>query len=289
MIVQYGRTYALKCTNRVNSTEVEIQDVRITFNISKKEKIDENEITLSIYNLSPNTRGLLVAPLDVNKNGQILVELSCGYQEDNAIIFKGFCEAKSLYSPPNWVTTLKGKEGAKEYEDFDFEKTYPAGTPIQRIVTDIAKKSETELSLGKIPITGTLPRGRAFTGKPKQIIEALQNKYGFQFTIQNGVTKVQGGSAKVIPDIGTAKLDPETGLLGRPYRDGDIVRTTCLINPKIIVGSAIQLFVNANSPLNGFYMVKKMSCRGDSWGGSWQQELELSVEGAGPEIFSDKS
>ncbi|TDI74595.1 MAG: hypothetical protein E2O82_03690 [Betaproteobacteria bacterium] len=286
-MTQFGRVAEIKAINTAASQEITISGLRITWSIQKKEKLDENSGTIKIYNLSPSSRGLLEEPKDAEDNGQIYVDLKAGYAGSGAdTIFKGFCFATSEFVGSDWVTTLKGVEGKKEYMSFEFEKTYPAGTPIITVLQDMAKKSGAPISLGENAIKGTLPRGRAFSGAVKSTIEDLQGKYGFQFTVQNGNTKVQGGSSEVTA-ISTTLLNASTGLLGKPAKMGDIIKVKCLVNPAIEGGSAILLESIERPDLKGKYTVKKYSSSGDTWGGEWSMNLELSKDGPGPENFAE--
>ena len=139
-----------------------------------------------------------------------------------------------------------------------------------------------------LPITAVLSRGRAFSGPPKNIIENLQSKYGFEFDVQDEETKSGAGTkTAILAGIPQVILTRTSGLIGEPQVKGEIVKANCLLNPQIRPGAPLTLFSLEQPLLNGVYTVKKADMKGDSWSGDWSMSLELSRSGNGPTNYMD--
>jgi len=288
-MTQYMRVAEATITNTVLKTdnEIKVAGLRFTFNISKKGKTDENQATISIYNMSPDSRKLCETEKDKLGGGQTRIELRVGYgaKDKPAVIFRGLCDVINTYTAPNWITQFRGLDGSSQYRNFNFEKSYPAGTSISKIVEDLVKASGTKLTTTD-PIEGALPRGRALSGPAKNTIENLQSKYGFEFDVQDEETVVGSGKSK-IEDKATVLLGRNSGMIGEPQVKGKIIIVQCLLNPAIRPGALIFLDSLKQDKVTGNYLCKKVNSTGDSWGGQWTMTLELEKTGAGPSIFID--
>ena len=288
-MTQYMRVAEATITNTVLKTnnEIEVAGLRFTFNISKKGKTDENQASIKIYNLSPESRKLCETEKDKLGSGQTRIELRVGYgsKDKPTVIFRGLCDVVNTYTTPNWITEFRGLDGSSQYRSFEFEKSYPAGTSIQKIVEDLVKASGTKLT-STDNIEGVLPRGRALSGPAKNTIENLQSKYGFEFDVQDEETVVGSGKSK-IKDKATVILGRNSGMIGEPQVKGSIIIVTCLLNPAIRPGALIFLDSLKRDKVTGNYVCKKVTSVGDSWGGNWQMTLELEKTGSGPTLFLD--
>jgi hypothetical protein len=269
------------------NNSIDVTGLRFTFNISKKGKTDENQATIKIYNMSPESRKLCETVTTKLGGGQTHIELRVGYgtKDKPVVIFRGLSNVVNTYTTPDWITEFRGLDGSSQYRDFEFEKSYPAGTAISTIVKDIADASGTKVTTTD-KIEGVLPRGRALSGPAKNTIENLQSKYGFEFDVQDEETVVGSGKSK-IQDKATVTLARYSGMIGEPQIKGAIVLVSCLLNPAIRPGAIIFLDSLKQDKVTGNYLCKKVNTTGDSWGGQWTMTLELEKTGAGPAVFID--
>jgi len=288
-MTQYMRVAEATIINTTldKDNSIKVAKLRFTFSISKKGKTDENQATIRIYNLSPDSRKLCETEKDKQGAGQTHIELRVGYgaKDKPSVIFRGLCDVINTYTTPNWITEFRGLDGSSQYRSFDFEKSYPAGTSIQKIVEDIAKESGTKLTITD-KIEGVLPRGRALSGPAKNTIENLQSKYGFEFDVQDEETVIGSGKSR-IEDKASVTLARYSGMIGEPHVRGSIVIVQCLLNPSIRPGAIIFLDTLRRDKLTGNYLCKKVTSTGDTWGGNWSMVLELEKSGAGPKLFLD--
>lgn len=281
---QLGRTASLTITNRVTGRSVNVNTLRVVFQIKKSPKQDGNRAKIEIYNLSPESRELINTSVDDKGDPQTHVELRVGYRDSTeGIIFRGGCEVMSTYKPPNWVTTLLGEDGTSQFK-YVFEKTYSKGTPVFTVVKEIAEASGIE-KFRLLPMTDLLKKTRTFSGPPLKIISSLQKTYGFTFDIQDEGVIIRSNKYGLDPRY-LVKMDAASGLLGEPRTRGDLVVIDTLINPDIRPNSYINL-VSGNAALNGVYIIQRVDSTGDSYSGAWTMTVEM-LPTSTPEKISTK-
>jgi hypothetical protein len=273
----YQRWATMTCINteglNLLTNSITISGLRVTFDIKKGPKLKTNKATIKVYNLSPNSRGFVQLPIDDMRLPTLQIQLNVGYGEEEKIVFLGRATAVSNWEAPNWVTTFTATDGDVQFDLFQYEKKFKAGTPVSVIVNDLL--SQSGLELGKIsPITGNLEKPRTFSGPPLRILQNLQSTYGFAFDVQDqNVRVVPGGATALTTSI--IKVDLSSGLVGQPRVKDNLVIIDMLINPDVKPGTLIQLISTEILTLSGVYLVLKMSLKGDNWGSSWLANLEM--------------
>ncbi len=277
---QFNRLAEVYIANTETTESFSISNLRISFKVTNKDSADDSKAEIKIYNLNGTKRSVLVAGQREDGTGKIEVDLRCGYEgESPKTIFKGVCTAENSHVPPEWVSTLKGEGGVSSVLTSDFEKTYPAGTPIRKIVEDIAASLSLEVDSKGGGIKGSLNKARTFSGPIRETVERLQSRYGFQFTVNSGKVLIQERSDD--PALTDVLLTKNTGLISKPISHGEFVKVRCLINPSIVAGTSIDLRSADNTPLSGRYTVKETEITGDNWSGDWSMEVTLSRKGSG--------
>lgn len=251
-------------------------NLRITFEATKGYKPKKNKAKISVYNLSPFNRSQVLGTTTRGGNPKLQVVLSAGYGLLKGVLFTGIGTSKTLWEPPNYVTTFEVTDGAAALNTSFVNKAYPKGTPIDFIITDVAVVLiNSGIVLGPYPPIGVaLKRGRSFSGGAVRVLEDLGSKYGFEFDVQDGVGTIRTDSVPVSP-APPVVLSKYSGLVGRPYTDGKIVRARSLINPLIKPGSSVSLVVSDPS-LVGAYAVKSVVSKGDNYGDDWTMSIEMA-------------
>lgn len=273
----FKRIATATITNLQTEKQIEVEGLRITFSIKKKRKSDENEATISIFNLNTLSRGAIQSDETDSGDGQTLIELSAGYADSQpAVLFKGIGKVVSEWVEPNWVSKVEATDGATQMNSLIFEKQYVAGMPVSQIVVDIIEASG--LTVGRlVPPPGVLPRTRTFSGPPATILGSLASTYNFTIDIQNEEASTQ------IPGTPTGDLvllSIDTGLIGIPVKRGTVVECQSVINPSLIPGNSVTL-LTPTSGLSGFYLLKSVDIEGDSWSGPWTMKLQMEVPSIG--------
>jgi len=252
-------------------------NLRVTFELKKGYKPKKNTAKISVYNLSTFNRGLVLAPTSRGGSPKLQVVLSAGYGLLKGVLFTGRGTSKTLWEPPNYVTTFEVTDGAASLSTSFVNKAYPIGTPIDFIIADVAVVLiNSGIVLGPYPPIGlALKRGRSFSGGAVRVLEDLGSKYGFEFDVQDGVGTIRTDAVPVAP-VPPVVLSRYSGLIGRPYTDGKIVRAQSLINPLIKPGALVALAVSDPS-LVGAYVVKTVVSKGDNYGDDWTMSLEMAA------------
>lgn len=264
----------------INLSGIEVEGLRITFDIKKGPKLKTNKAKIKVYNMSPDSRGFVQIPVDDLKLPVLQIQLDVGYGGDEKILFLGRATAVSTWEPPNWVTTFEATDGDVQFDLFQYEKKFPTKTPIFVIVNDILAQSGLDLG-STLPISGHLKKSRTFSGPPLHILQDLASTHGFAFDVQDEkIRLVPGGFSIVTSSI--IKLDASSGMIGTPRVKDNLVIVDMLINPDVKPGTFITLISVTDKLLSGVYLVKKMSFKGDNWGGSWIANVEMQS------IFEDE-
>lgn len=272
----FKRVATATITNLQSNKQIEVKELRITFTIKKKRKSDENEASISIYNLNELSRGT-VQSNEKDGDGQTLIELKAGYVDTpQAVLFRGIGKIVSSWVEPNWVTKIEATDGTTQLNNLIFEKQYVAGMPISQIIVDIIIGSG--LTVGRlVPPPGVLSRTRTFSGPPAKILGDLASSYNFTIDIQNEEASTHVGTT---PTGDLILLSLEKGLIGIPVRRGTVVECQSIINPDLKPGNSVTL-LSPTSGLSGFYVIKSVDIQGDSWSGPWTMKLQMEVPAVG--------
>jgi hypothetical protein len=267
-----NRVVKVKLTNLFTSQTLEVSDLRVTFDIKKKRKADENHARISIYNLSSHTRFLMQAPATAAGDGQTQISLLVGYEDTEVSeLFRGVGNLVSEYKAPDWVTSIDATDGVDKLGAVIFEKQYSAKYPVAGIVDDIIKASGMPAG-NTAAIPGRLKKARSFSGPVSKILADLQSTYNFTFDVQNETANTSlniGIDPRQIVSLGI-----ENGLIGYPKKKGKLVVVECLINSAIRTNGFVQLNTTVQG-LTAVYSVKKIDVKGDNWSGQWTMVLEL--------------
>jgi hypothetical protein len=291
----FGKIVELYIGNNITYTQVGISDLKIEFDIEKTNTIAPNSATIKIYNLSENSRGLIS---NIKKPQDAWVLLRAGYQDEQGAqdIYKGnIIRITNQKEPPNIITTIETQDGIYQ-SNIRLSLGYPSGTPIKRIINDIAKQMNVTIDSGSI----NFPKNRTFRfsiiGRAEDALTRLCAKLNYEWCIVNGKIKF---TKKGDGDIGkTLKLDYTSGLIGSPVKVQDAVpdndkmnantgsfqvlatqkgnytltlqgwEVTSLLQPTIEPKS--KIIVSSEDMDEGVYIVEKVQHKGDNWEGDFQ-------------------
>lgn len=282
---KFGRSAELTITNLVDNTQIVVKGLRVTFSITKSDKAGDNKAQITIYNLATQSRELIQTQVDKAKKPQTHVELRCGYASDpTRVLFRGIGEVVSSRKPPNWETKITCEDGVQELKSEPYEKKFPAGTTVSTIINDMLAS----LGISKtaeVPVTATIPKARAFSGDPLANIQDLQDTYGFEFDIQEQGALLRPKNER-LPTATLTTLGRDSGMINSPRVKGGIVVCDALLDPNLRPGNYVKLTTEVVL-LNGEYVIKRATYKGDTWSGDWKVSLEL--EDAPPSVFQPQS
>lgn len=189
-----------RCAVRIFGTEdILIDKLDIEFEIMKDLEEEPNEATVTIYNLSENTRSQTIDP--ASKNTPIEIYFTPFGSKDLISAFTG--EIDSVVSTPlrpGYSTTLRCSSQKWQHRSLYVEKTYSMGTPAQQIVNEL-------VGIINMPVTQVPPLvhpillSHSFSGPAFQILRRFLFDFGRTAYIRDGVLMITSAYATPIPTV----------------------------------------------------------------------------------------
>lgn len=234
MSLLFDRVTEIKVYSR--GQEISISDYDMEFDILATSKKDPNTAKITVYGLSENQRNLF-GP------GLLAIEFYAGYKDSLGMIFRGSWDPKKSYAShtktgPVWQTVIETGDGLKEFQIAFVNKSYSAGTPLEKILTDISGLFGVPLVM-EFTRPETLLHAATFTGRAANVLEDLAWSYKFDWSIQHGSVLITERD-EPSQTAGTATvLSYSTGLVGSPIvtTDGIECETMMLstVKPKGLI------------------------------------------------------
>ncbi len=277
----FGRKWRLVAGPAEASQQIEITALRIGFKVERGHKRKQNDSTIDIYNLGPDSRAKLSQ--DEGATGArkaISASLEAGYEDAFPLIFQGKIHRVShRREGPDWITSLEADDGPHQLMKARISKAFKAGTK----VTDAFKAIADELGVGLGNALEEFKQGNfsrgiteyteglVLAGTGKDVIDRLMDSAGLEYSVQNETLVV---TRKGYPLPGQAVLlSRDTGLIGSPHPgDKGILRCKALIRPGLEPARQVQLQAAA---VEGLFRVERVVYSGDTHGTDWYAELDL--------------
>lgn len=281
----------------------EITDLQITFKIVKTADATKNKCTISVYNLSPETRALLEIDKDEKGEGKDpsnpVILLQTQYAEDvtDSQALRGF---QTLFTGNviNAITSKKGGDMITEIEASDgyvalregvIAKNFPPGTNRLQVLNALI--AELGVDAGEIQDGGALTasvfeNGTTFEGPIKLILDSLMEPIFCDWSIQDGaltVVRKDLTSGETILDISSS-----SGLIGSPQakkgrankttdsknESGSGVKIKTLLSPSILPNRRIKV-TSLQYATGQVFKVTRVRHVGNFRGKNWTTEAEL--------------
>ncbi len=270
--------------------------LNISFDISKDDSASINNCDITIYNLSDATVNYMYDNLENN----IAVRLDAGYRDDGTkTIFTGYVDdIEDSFDTDTRQTKLTFGDGTTNIAAAHTSRTYPAGTKMKKIITDVAGDTglpiaEVDLGNDDETVNETTSGQVHYVGPTIQILKEVCHPRQIAVHVQNGKVHVKHDNS--INETEVAYISPETTLIGSPqnfthtkkkpkgqktakrtkgvstkvYVQG--VKFKCFMNGAIEVGSTIYL---KSKRYDGQFKISKVTFSGDLEGGDWCCECE---------------
>ena len=273
---------------------LDLSEFRFTFDIRQQDSQSPNTAIIRVFNLSIETVRQI-------QTAYIRVVLQVGYAHTTVgVIFDGTIVQTRRGRERNVDSYLDilATEGDLPYTFAVINQTFAPGVTSAQLMEAYSKVLGgygTPITDNKGLIGGTLPRGKVAFGMAIDYFSQLCITTGHTWVIQNGkivaipLTGYLPGEAVV--------LNSQSGLIGQPEATQQGVTLRCLINPKIRVGTRVQIanylinetidrgpgivpnyanpFAGAYASVteDGFYRVLVCEYEGDSRGQAWYQDL----------------
>lgn len=267
-LTKFGRNYIL-LVELQNGSVLTIQPpFTIEFDITRNILTSANVCSIRIYNLSQINRNQIEFNI-YNQGSFRFVQLIAGYGNNLAVIFHGnITQAWSVREGVNFITQIECYDGGYAYNNAIFNYSFPAGTSNQTIIETLVETLGTyqiqKGAIGEYP--GQTNRSKTYSGPTTQILSELT---GGGFFIDNSFAHCLGNNECIQGSIPI--VNSESGLLGTPVREQNILTFDILFEPGIQAGQYIQLQSTTgaisttqtpNQGINGFYKITSVKHRG---------------------------
>jgi len=281
----YNRKYRLKVQTlplvfvEINSL-AGFRQLDFTFNVVRTLSQEPNTSEVNVFNLKPETRS------ELETMGKSTIELEAGYVSGSSIIFKGdIRDIENNKERVDWITTLSSGDGEKTIQEARVNKSFPAGTTVTTVLTEIAK-TMADANGGKGAQIGNVvsiaPQG-ALLGSGTQFLNGctvsgpsakefsrICKSAGLEWSIQNNVIQLLTVGAPV--PVPAVVLSPRTGLVGAPRVSSDgVIYLRSLIIPGVEPGRLLSV---VTSYMNAQAVAQRCSYSGDTAGNDWYIDIE---------------
>ena len=277
----------LGTTEKSSSNLYLLQDHQITFSIKKDNNKDPNQAEIVVYNLSDDT----VNYINRGIRNNLAVALAVGYEgEELVMVFKGTIQwVSDTFDSVDRKTTLHCSDGGINIAEARTSRSYPKGTKIKRVVTDLVKDLGTTEGNIHVDNDQTLSSATAMCGNTSHYLEHICKSIDHNVSIQDGSVYVTPRSQ--MSSARSAYISPETGLIGSPEpfhndikptkkvtksskkakKPTDGVKFKCQMNGAILPEKTIWL---KSRDYDGPFKVVSVSHNGDKEGKEWVTEVE---------------
>jgi len=248
-------------------TTLRMNELRIIFSIKKTRTREQNKSEIKIYNLSETSR------TRIKEQGKHL-KLFAGYKDDVGLIFRGdIREVAHVKNGTDIITTITAGDGDNSIENTAVNVTMGRGTPLIQHIDMLVEKLSPDIKKGKyVGIDGLEGNKTAttFTGKVRDELDRLAEKYDFEYTIENHILNiVRNKQSTGLSEI----ISPETGMIGSPTaREDNKVEVKCLLNNNL---KCNDLFRLESKFIKRDYRIEALTFDGDTHSVSqWTNQIE---------------
>lgn len=257
--------------------------LRIQFQVVKTLTSSPNESSVTISNLSPESRQIVISQIE-----NVYAELYVGYQSrdlqllTSGDLVRAFPEKQGTEN----LLTLSFLDGASAIFNAATSRSFPAGMPIKDVVFEIAKEFEKDgvtVDASKINIPGQVDKGgMPVCGRTATILDRLSASYRFTWSIQNGVFQAfkdvsdkKEPSRKVF-EISFKKRNliksiPE---LGEKFMQQTGMKIDAILEPLCSPGDIILLESHIYPQYSGRYVAMNVDYYGDTFGADWKMSID---------------
>lgn len=287
MILQRNRQYSLTVGDYKTGNGLLIQDLQVTFDISKStnNKNRTNSATIEIYNLSEES----LKVLDTDYPAAVF---EAGYLDTGGPkrLFSGqVTNVSTRKSGTDIVTQITMGSGYVNLNHETLSDVVPPGNNVQDAIEKLRKAIGADRGVyNGTNLNNEIIYGYPLSGTPKEMLDELAEKYQLDWQLDDGVLYVHDNDRAATEQFQLAYvISPFTGLIERPYRvSGDKrrskkdkvkkpgVQLKILLNPEIKAGDIIQI---EEGLLKGWYKVDSIRHTGSWRGDNWATEIRGSA------------
>lgn len=233
----------------------------IEFDITRNTLTSANVCQVRLYNLSALHRSQIRFNTYEYGTPNYSITLLAGYGDNLSVIFTGnITQAWSVREGINFITQIECFDGGFAFVNSTTNSNFAAGTPLNTVIKSIMGDL-IGVSVGSIgtSYTGIVTRGNTYSGNSAEILDQLT---GGGFFVDQGKANALGNNEYIVSLTAPLIISAESGLLGTPLRERDLLRFDMLFEPALNVGTQIQLISATDTNFNGNYKITAVKHRG---------------------------
>lgn len=215
--------------------------------------------TFRIMNLAESKRNFIQKDA-YDLMDQRTIEMRAGYGTNLQTIFNGtYTQCYSVREGNTWVTYIEATDGGfantNSISNLSLGPQYANRNVVSALINDLTNWGIKPGVIGQID--GSTVRSTVLYGPTIKLLNEMTNG---NFFIDQGKAFVLGDNEALNGVV--YQIAAETGLLGTPQLQGNIVSFEMVFEPGIFVGQRIALTSNTGIRFNGYYKVTAIRHQG---------------------------
>lgn len=251
---------------------IEVENMRVTFNIVKTLEKEPNNCIISVSNLAQATRAEL-------QKKPLHVRLEVAYDGNLERLFQGDVRyVQSLRDGTEWTTELHLGDGERAYRFARVNRSYNEGLTRAQAVRELAREMGLPLAQNVDTVIGNsqFVSGLVLSGPANREMTRILQPLGLRWSIQDGrLQLLRNNETSARQEI---LVSQDTGMIGSPeygspeHGGGSPkLSVRMLLYPGITPGGVIRV---QSQHINGRFRVEKVTHNGDTHGSDWLSEIE---------------
>ncbi len=198
----FNRVVIVTIDHGASTQTIDALDVDFEVKLTRDSK--QNSATVNIYNLNPESRGLLA------ETGSTLT-LEVGHAGTPFTIFKGeITKLAHVHNGIDWVSNLQVGDGNAARQDSSFKRVYNVNSSVTSIVSDVAGSFSGVATVNNFVSTAILESSLTLDGKSKDVMDQLAAEYSFDWLINQGTLEITAPNTPPMPAPLIPLLYPDT-------------------------------------------------------------------------------
>lgn len=267
----YGRKYQVSLQAPGQATSLTFGNIkdddsalRVAFDLEKKSASAPNKGSISIFNLNAKTRAAITQGW--------FVQLRVGYVGLVETVFVGRVGVVNHQKQgAEMVTSLACTEGFSALMETTFSKSYPKGTPLYTILTDVARTMDVPVNVVRNLPAHVYSGGISLNGTCRDCLDILLRPLKVEAHISNGKLNILpldlpfGQKAIVVSQ--------ETGMVSTPTVDKRSLMVEALLITSLCTPGQLIQVKTTQAVQSGFFKIRECKIEGDSHDAKWNVSL----------------
>ena len=219
---------------------LEIEDLKISFNVELSLVGFPNTGTIQIYNLNKSNRNKI-------KEEFTKIKLYAGYENNVSLILTGdLVSVTHEKSGPDWITNLFCGDAIRAINESTINKSLPAGQTTESIFNELVgemkgvTKGLTEGLKDCVTKKQSLLRGLIVAGNVKDWLDKLAESCGFNYSVNNDIIETTAKN-KPLNDEPILEIRQDNGMIGSPELTEVGVKVKSLLLPQLKLARRIEI------------------------------------------------